>query len=94
MRIGVLPVGYADGYDRRLSNRGFVIIRKQRAPIVGRICMNLCMIDVTKIPGAQANDVVTLIGEKNDAATMAELCGTIPYEVTTRINWSLPRILV
>lgn len=60
-RIAVLPVGYADGYDFRLSNKGLVLINGQLAPIIGRICMNMCMVDVTDIPGATTGTLVTLV---------------------------------
>ncbi len=97
-RIAVLPVGYADGYDRRLSNQSYVLIKGRRAPVRGRVCMNLTMVDVTDIPGVQVEDEVVLLGtqgnESISAEQLASFIGTIPYEVVTRINWSLPRILV
>ncbi len=97
-RIAILPVGYADGYDRKLSNQGYVLIKGKRAPIRGRICMNLTMVDVTDIPNVQPEDEVVLLGsqgkESISAEQIASLIGTIPYEVVTRINWQLPRILV
>ena len=97
-RIAVLPVGYADGYDRQLSNRGQVLIRGRRAPVCGRICMNLMMVDVTDIPDVSLEDEVVLIGrqgrEQISADDLAELCGTINYEVIARINSELPRIIV
>lgn len=93
-RIGIVPVGYADGYDRRLSNRGWVVIHGRRAPILGRVCMNLSMVDVTNVAPAKSGDLVTLIGRDVSADDLADLIGTIHYEVTTRINWSLPRVVV
>ncbi len=97
-RIAVLPIGYADGYDRRLSNQSYVLIRGKRAPVRGRICMNLTMVDVTDIPEARENDEVVLLGsqgkESITAEDLATLIGTIPYEVVTRINWNIPRIIV
>ncbi|MDQ7822878.1 MAG: alanine racemase [Candidatus Eremiobacteraeota bacterium] len=97
-RIAVLPVGYADGYDRKLSSRGSVIIRGKEAPLVGRICMNMCMADITHIPGASVEDEVILLGTRKSASisadAMAELIGTINYEVTTRINPLLPRMII
>lgn len=96
-RIGVLPVGYADGYDRALGNRAHVLVRGRRAPVVGRICMNLCMVDVTDVPGARLDDEVVLLGadggEAISAETMAEWAGTINYEVVSRISPLLPRIV-
>ncbi|MCK5879791.1 MAG: alanine racemase, partial [Holophagae bacterium] len=96
MNIAVLPVGYTDGYDRRLSNSGYVLIRGQRAPICGRICMNIMMVDVSHISSVSQDDVVTLIGHDRDeqitAETLASKAGTIHYEVLARLNPSIPRI--
>jgi alanine racemase len=96
--VGILPVGYADGYDRALGNRGHVLVRGRRAPIVGRICMNLTMIDLTDVPGARLEDEVILLGtsgtESINAETMAEWAGTINYEVVSRISPLLPRTVV
>jgi alanine racemase len=93
--LGVLPVGYADGYDRALGNRAHVLIRGRRAPILGRICMNLCMVDLTDVPGTTLEDEVVLLGssgeEKITAETMAEWAGTINYEIVARISPFLPR---
>jgi alanine racemase len=96
-RIGVLPIGYAEGYDRGLSNQGYVLIHGNRAPIRGRICMNLLMVDVTDIPEVVLEDEVTLIGHDGNnhihVDYLAGLCGTINYEFTTRLNWLIPRII-
>jgi alanine racemase len=96
--LGVLPVGYADGYDRALGNRAHVLVRGRRAPVIGRICMNLCMIDLTDVPGARLEDEVVLLGssgeERISAETMAEWAGTINYEVVARISPLLPRRVV
>jgi alanine racemase len=95
--LGVLPVGYADGYDRSLGNRAHVLVRGRRAPVLGRICMNLSMVDVTDIPAAALEDEVVLLGRSGDerisAETMAEWAGTINYEVVTRISPLLPRVV-
>lgn len=93
-RIATLPVGYWDGYDRKLSNKGCVYINDQRAPIVGRIAMNLMMVDVTD-NNAHVGDEVVLLGKYNDisADNLANICKTINYEFVTRINPLLPRIL-
>ena len=95
-RIAVLPVGYADGYRRGLSNRGRVIIRDAYAPIVGSISMDLTLVDVTEIPGAEVGDDVVLIGTsgtlKVDAIEIADLCGTVPYEILCGISKRVPRI--
>jgi alanine racemase len=97
-RIAVLPIGYADGYDRGLSNQAYVLIHGKRAPIRGRICMNLFMVDITDILEAGLEDEVVLLGRQNkeviSADLLASLCGTINYELVTRINWQIPRIVV
>jgi alanine racemase len=96
--LGVLPVGYADGYDRKLGNRAHVLVRGRRAPVIGRICMNLCMVDLTDVAGAKLEDEVVLLGrsgeERISAETMGEWAGTINYEVVTRISPLLPRKVV
>jgi alanine racemase len=99
MRIGVIPVGYYDGLDRRAGNKGFVVVRGTRCPIVGRICMNMCMIDIGGAPaGTKAGDEVTLIGREGlgtvTADEWAQAWGTVHYEVVTRISQHLPRIVV
>ena len=96
-RIGVLPVGYYEGYDRRLSNVAHVLVRGVRAPVRGRVCMNMLMVDLTHIPQAQAGEVATLLGwdgeEEISAETMAGWMGTINYEVIARIHPGQPRLL-
>jgi alanine racemase len=95
-RIATLPVGYADGYDRLLSNKADVLVRGKRAPVVGRVSMDLVTIDVTNIDGAAAGDEVILIGEQgNDSITAEELAlksQTIAYEVFCRISNRVPRL--
>lgn len=97
-RIAVLPIGYANGLNRRLSNRGHVLIRGQRAPIVGLVCMDMVMVDVTRIPGVVVGDEVVLIGRQQDelitARDMAEWAGTISYEVLCAISPQIPRLYV
>jgi alanine racemase len=99
-RIAVLPVGYYDGYDRRLSNNSYVLIRGKRAQVRGRICMNMCMVDVTDIPDSCEGDEVILLGHDKEsgdtisAEHLASLTGTINYEITSRINERIPRIVV
>ncbi len=99
-RIAVLPIGYADGYDRRLSNQAHVLVGGRRAPVRGRVCMNLIMVDVTDIPGVELEDEVVLLGRQEPgdqeitAGQLAELVGTIHYEVLARLSPDLPRILV
>lgn len=89
-RIGIVPVGYFEGYDRRLSNVAHALVRGVRAPVRGRVCMNMCMIDVTDVPGARAGDVATLLGTDGDDRISAEqLAGwmsSIHYEAVSRIH--------
>jgi alanine racemase len=97
-RLAVLPVGYADGYDRGLSGVAHVLIRGRRAPIRGRICMNICLADVTDIPGATLEDEVVLLGSQGTETVAAEQlatwAGTISYEIVARIRSGLPRIVI
>lgn len=91
MRVATIPTGYADGYSRELSNKGFVIIHGKKAHIVGRICMDQFMVDVTDIPQAKNYDEVVLIGEEFTADDMAHLIGTIGYEVVCGISKRVER---
>jgi len=93
--IATLPVGYWDGYDRGLSNRGIVLIHGKPVPVLGRIAMNLMMVDATGI-NAQVGDEVTLLGDYADitADTLAQKTDTINYEFVTRINPLLPRMRI
>ncbi len=96
-KIAVLPVGYYEGYDRELSGLAHVLVRGKRAPLRGRICMNMCMVDVTDIPGAALEDEVILLGRQGDeritAEQLAAWAGTISYEIVSRIHPSLPRLM-
>jgi alanine racemase len=96
-RIAVIPVGYADGFRRSPRHWGEVLVRGQRAPIVGRVCMDQTMIDVTDIPGVRQGDEVVLIGEQGDeriaAEDVAERLGTINYEVVSEILARVPRVV-
>ncbi len=98
MKIAVLPLGYHEGYDRRLSNLGYALIQGQRAPICGRVCMNMVMVDVTHLTGVSKASTVTLLGRDEDEAISAEQLatwmGTINYEVVSRIHPSQHRYLV
>jgi alanine racemase len=89
-------VGYSDGYDRRLSNRGRVLVRGKSAPVVGRVAMNMFMVDVTDTNAREGDDVV-LIGEQGEASITAEdlaaSIGTIAYEVLARLSPRLSRRL-
>ena len=94
-RLGTLPVGYADGLDRGLSNLGEVLVRGRRAPLVGRVCMGLCVIDLTDVPQAQVGDEAVLIGDQGEdllsVDDMAARCGRIPYELLCGIGQQVPR---
>jgi alanine racemase len=94
--IATIPVGYADGYNRLLSNKGEVLIKGRRVPVVGRVCMDTIMVDVTKIPDVTYKSSVVLIGmqgkEKITADDIAEKTGTIPYEVLTSIGQRVKRV--
>ena len=97
-RLAVLPVGYADGYDRGLGNTAHVLVHGKRAAVIGRVSMNMCMADVTDIPQARLEDEVVLLGgsgeERISAETLAAWAGTINYEVVTRISPLLERRVV
>jgi alanine racemase len=94
--IATLPVGYADGYSRLLSNRGQACVRGTRAPVAGRVCMDLTMLDVTDIAGVRQGDEVFLLGGAASQAVSAdEMAGwsnTISYEILTSIGVRVPRI--
>jgi alanine racemase len=96
--IATLPIGYADGYSRGLSNKGEVLVRGVRAPIAGRVCMDMCMLDVTGVPGVCEGDEVVLIGkqvnERITADDIAAKTGTIAYEVLCGISSRVPRVYV
>jgi alanine racemase len=96
--MAVLPVGYADGYDRALGNNAYVLVKGKRAPVIGRVCMNLTMIDITDIDAVTLEDEVVLLGssggETITAETMASWAGTINYEIVTRISPLLERRIV
>lgn len=97
-RIATIPVGYADGYSRLLTNRGYVAVRGKRAGIVGRVCMDQCMIDVTNAPEVSIGDEVTLMGLPGgvapDVEKMAEMLGTIPNDVICMPSRRIPRVYV
>ena len=95
-RVATVPVGYGDGYPRMLSDKGFVLIRGKKAPILGRICMDQFMVDVTEIPEASEGDEVTLIGsdggEKIFVEDLSELCERFNYEFVCGLERRIPRI--
>lgn len=94
--IAILPVGYADGYPRLLSNKAFVLVKGQRVPVVGRISMDLTLIDVTDVPEVQAGEEVVLIGSQGDgqitAEEVADWAQTISYEIFCGISPRVPRV--
>lgn len=96
-KLGIVPQGYADGFDRGLSNSGEVLVRGQRCPVLGRVAMNMFAIDLTHVEGAVAEDEVVLLGaqgqERITAEEVAAKVGTIHYEVVTRISPLLPRTI-
>ncbi len=97
-RIAVLPVGYADGYPRLLSNRARVIVGGEYAPVVGRVSMDLTIVDVTHIHGVAVGDEVVLIGKSSDksvdAVELARLCESVPYEILCGLSQRVPRVYV
>ncbi len=99
-RIAVLPVGYADGYPRLLSNRARVIVGGEYAPVVGRVSMDLTIVDVSHLRGVAVGDEVVLIGQGNglgrgksvDAVELARLCESVPYEILCGLSQRVPRV--
>jgi alanine racemase len=95
-RIALLMCGYADGYRRSLGNRAHALVRGRRAPVVGRVAMDMCMVDVTAVPEVRAGDVATLIGrdgdERVDADELASLADTISWEILAGITARVPRL--
>jgi len=95
-RLATLPCGYADGYDRLLSNNADVLVRGRRAPVVGRVSMDMITVDVTDVPGAAVGDEIVLLGaqgsERITAEELAEKIGTISYEVFCNVSARVPRV--
>ena len=91
-RVGVLPIGYADGLFRGLSNRMSVVTDQGPAPILGRICMDMTMVDLTGLPEVHVGDAVELFGPRQSADSLAEILGTIPYELTCAVSKRVPRL--
>ena len=95
-RVAVVGIGYADGLPRSFSNRISFLLHGKRVPQIGRICMDMCMVDVSSVPEARVDDIVTVFGEDNGASigvdAMAAELGTIPYELLCGINKRIPRI--
>lgn len=97
-KIAIVPVGYSDGFDRKLGNSGRVLINGRFAPVIGRVAMNMISVDITDIPGVKLENEVVLIGKSREneitAEEMADKIGTINYEVVSRINPQIPRVIV
>ena len=95
-KVAVIPVGYNEGLDRKMSNSGYVLIRGEKVRIIGRVCMNMTMVDATSIAEVSVGDEVVIIGKSGDeyisADEIAAQTGTINYEVVTRIHKSIPKI--
>ncbi len=97
-KLAVLPIGYFDGYDRALSNLAYVLIKGRRAPVRGRICMNLIMVDITDIKGVRLEEPVVLLGhdkkETISADQIAQWANTVNYEIICRINANIPKVII
>jgi len=95
--IASVPVGYADGYPRALSNKGEALVRGERVPVVGTVCMDWIMLDVTGLDGVMVDDEVLLMGDDQQgnsirAEELAKWAGTIPYEILCGISKRVPRV--
>lgn len=91
-RVGVLPIGYADGFFRGLSNRMSVLTDQGPAPVRGRICMDMCMVDLTGLPEVHVGGTVEIFGRHQLVDTLAALLDTIPYELTCAVSKRVPRL--
>lgn len=91
-RLAVLPIGYADGLDRRLSNQTEMLLHGKRVPVLGRICMDMCMVDVTDLPEAAVGDVATVFGPELPLEEKADKLGTIQYELLCGVSPRVPRV--
>lgn len=96
MRIATIPVGYGDGYPRDYPGKGYVLLNGKKAPILGRVCMDQFMVDVTEIPEAEEGELVTLLGwdgeEHLSMETLGELSGRFNYELACDIGKRMPRV--
>ncbi|MEJ2040432.1 MAG: alanine racemase C-terminal domain-containing protein [Desulfosarcinaceae bacterium] len=96
--VATVAAGYGDGYNRRLSNCGSMLVRGRRVPIIGRVCMDLTMVDVGHVPGVRIGDEAVLIGRQEDAVLHAEeiadVLGTINYEVVTALTGRVKRVFI
>ncbi len=98
MTVATIPIGYADGYPRAMSNRGFVLINGQKAPIVGRVCMDQLTVDVSDIKNVQLGSVVTVVGSDGEYSItfddIAEISNTISYEIMCNVSIRMPRVYI
>lgn len=96
MKVATLPLGYGDGYMRALSNKADVLIKGQRCRVLGNVTMDMLMVDITRVPGVCVGDEVVIVGRQGDEeitlAELAELAGTIDYEICTQLNARVPRV--
>ncbi len=92
MHIAIVPIGYADGVNRHLSNKGHFLLHGQKVPIIGNVCMDMCMIDVTEIPSAAAGDEVIIFGPELLVSDLADEAETIPYELLTAVSHRVKRV--
>lgn len=93
-RVGVLPYGYADGFLRALSNKCFLYTEEGKAQILGKICMDMCMVDLSDKPGVDVGSEIEVFGNHNSIDELAELAGTIPYELTCAVSKRVPRCYI
>ena len=93
-RMGVLPIGYADGFFRGLSNRMAVQTAYGPAPQRGRICMDMCMVDLTDLPEVKVGDTVEIFGQTQSVDSLAAILNTIPYELTCAVSKRVPRLYI
>ena len=94
MRVATVTVGYADGYMRGLSNKGYMLINGKKAPILGRVCMDQTVVDVTGIDDVKTGDTAVLFGEGLPVEELAKILGTINYELVCAVAHRVPRIYI
>lgn len=93
-KVAVLPLGYADGFERLLSNRGEVLLQDRRVPVIGRVCMDMCMVDVTELDNVNVGDEVVVFGPEIPLEEKADVVGTIQYELLCGVSPRVPRVYV
>lgn len=95
--VATVPIGYADGYSRLLSNRAYAVVKGQKVPLIGNVCMDQCLFDVSSIADIKENDEVLLFGRPEDGVTaddLAGIMGTINYEVVCSVSARVPRVYI